>query len=60
MGGNCLIQINVNHAFSAQDLLHQVRAERGVDVAVMAEPYRVPPNHTRWTADPTKEAVAIT
>jgi len=60
MGGNRLIQINVNHTPSAQDLLHQVMAERGVDVAVVAEPYRVPPNHTSWAADPTREAVAIT
>jgi len=35
-------------------------AERGVDIAVVAEPYRVQPRHSRWTADDTKSAVAIT
>jgi len=60
MGGNRLIQINVNHSPSAQDLLCQVMAEWGVDIAVVAEPYRVPPNHPRWAADTTREAVAIT
>jgi len=60
MRGNRLIQINVNHAPSAQDLLHQVMAERGVDIAVLAEPYRVPPNNTRWASDPTREEAAIT
>jgi len=60
MGGNRLILSNVNHTPSAQDLLHQVMAERGVDVAVVAEPYRVPPGHPRWVADPSGKAVAIT
>jgi len=57
MEGNRLIQANVNHSPSAQDLLHQVMAERGVDIAVVAEPYRVPPNHTGWAADITKLAI---
>jgi len=60
MGGNRLVQINLNHTPSAQDLLHQVMAERGVDIAVIAEPYSVPRDHARWIADPTGEAVAIT
>jgi len=60
MGGNRLILINVNHAPSAQDLLHQVMAERGVNIAIVAEPHRVPPDHPRWTADSSREAVAIT
>jgi len=59
MGGNRLIQINTNHTSSAQDLLHQVMAERGVDLAIVAEPYRFPPNNTRWAADITKDAVVI-
>jgi len=60
MGGNRIIQVNANHASFAQDLLHQVMAERGMDLAVVAEPYRVPPNHPRWASDPSKKAVAIT
>jgi len=60
MGGNRLIQINVNHASSAQDLLHQVMVEKGVDIAVVAEPYRVPPGHSRWVSDPTGKDVALT
>jgi len=54
------VLININHAPSAQDLLHQFMAERGVNVAVVAEPHRVPPDHARWTADASKSAVAIT
>jgi len=67
MERNRLIQINVNHTPSAQDLLHQVMAERGVDIAVVTEPYRVPTDHTRWAADkkswrrwPLAPTVAIT
>jgi len=48
MGGNRLLQSNINHA---QDLLYQTMAERGVDIAVMAEPYRVPPNNGRWASE---------
>jgi len=59
MGGNRLIQINVNHTPFAHDLLQQVMAERGVDLAVVAEPHRVPPDHPRWMADKTRKAVAL-
>jgi len=47
-GGHRLILINVNHTPSAQDLLYQVIAERGVNIAVVAKLYRVPPDHPRW------------
>lgn len=36
-----LIQANINHAAAAQDLL-QTMAEKGIDIALMSEPYRVP------------------
>jgi len=60
MGSNRLLQSNVNHAPSAQDLLLQTMAERGVDLAIMAEPYRVPPGHSSWASDPTGREVALT
>jgi len=60
MGSNRLIQSNVNHAPSAQDLLLQTMAERGVEIAVVAEPHRVPPDRSDWASDPTKKEVALT
>jgi len=60
MGSNRLLQSNVNHTPSAQDLLLQSMAEWGVKIAVVAEPYRVPPNHSSWASDPTGREVALT
>lgn len=37
-----IIQANVNHSASAQDLLLQAMAEHGTGLAVIAEPYRIP------------------
>jgi len=60
MAHNRLILINVNHTPSAQDLLLQDMAERGVDIAVVTEPYWVPKNHTGWFSDRDGDKVAIT
>lgn len=49
MGRNHLIlQANTNHCRAAQDLLVQTMADWLVDVAVVAEPYRIP---DRWLGD---------
>lgn len=37
----CIIQANINHSASAQDLLLQAIAECGMGLAVVAEPYRI-------------------
>ena len=37
-----IVQINLNHSARAQDLLLQTMAERGLGLAVAAEPYRIP------------------
>jgi len=48
---NLLLQINLNHARHAQALLEQVMAERKAGLAVIAEPYRIPPNDPRWISN---------
>ena len=51
----CIIQVNLNHSASAQDLLLQAMAERGLGpLAVVAEPYRVPQHN--GTGDTTGRA----
>lgn len=48
LGHRRIIQANINHCRSAQDLLLQSMAEWGVDIAVVAEPYLVP---VTWLGD---------
>ncbi|XP_063372200.1 uncharacterized protein LOC134660395 [Cydia amplana] len=45
-----ILQANINHCAGAQDLLLQSMAQWSIDVAVVAEPYYVPPSHN-WAAD---------
>ncbi|XP_072934924.1 uncharacterized protein [Epargyreus clarus] len=45
-----LLQANINHCRAAQDLLVQSMAEWLIDVAVVAEPYFVPPTGN-WVGD---------
>ncbi|XP_013174634.1 PREDICTED: uncharacterized protein LOC106123043, partial [Papilio xuthus] len=52
-----LLQTNTNHSARAQDLLMQCLAEWRIDVAVVAEPYFVPPQPS-WSGD-TEGSVAI-
>ena len=40
-----IIQTNANHSSVAQDLLLQTMAEMDIGLAVVAEPYRVPPSN---------------
>ncbi|XP_073962951.1 uncharacterized protein [Choristoneura fumiferana] len=52
-----LLQTNSNHSARAQDLFMQVLAEWRIDVAVVAEPYYVPPQQN-WVGD-TEGLVAV-
>jgi Endonuclease/Exonuclease/phosphatase family. len=54
-----VIQANLNHARGAQDLLVHTIAERGVGLAVAAEPYRVP-DHPNWVGDTLGSVVIAT
>lgn len=46
-------QINLNHCDTAQQLLWQSTTETRCDVAIIAEPYQVPPDNGNWVADRT-------
>ncbi|XP_072757032.1 uncharacterized protein [Anoplolepis gracilipes] len=52
-----LLQANINHSARAQDLLMQHLAEWNIELAVVAEPYYVPPRNN-WKRD-TCGSVAI-
>lgn len=43
-----MLQINLNHARRAQDLLAQFMNERDASVAIISEPYRVPAGDPQW------------
>lgn len=47
-----ILQGNLNHAAGAQNVFMQSMAELSIDIAVAAEPYRVPPSGSpSWAAD---------
>lgn len=46
-----VIQINLNHCDTAQILLQQAVAEQNCDVAIISEPYRIPPGDGNWISD---------
>ena len=50
-----LIQINLNHCEAAQDLLSQTIYEKGIEAAIISEPYRNNKSGA-WTADETGKA----
>jgi len=56
---NRLLQVNLNHARAAQDLLDQMAAERDVNIMVVSEPYRVPPDNPLWAASRTGFEVEV-
>ena len=58
MQGLLLLQANLNHSVGAQDLFVQTLTEWNIDMAVAAEPYRVPV-HPNWAGD-EDGSVAIT
>uniref|UniRef100_A0A182IE95 Endonuclease/exonuclease/phosphatase domain-containing protein n=1 Tax=Anopheles arabiensis TaxID=7173 RepID=A0A182IE95_ANOAR len=51
-----VVQINLNHCETAQDLLSQVLIEEEADIAIISEPYRAPIGSTNWVADKTGAA----
>lgn len=51
-----IIQLNLNHCELAQDLLRQSVAEIKLDVALISEPYKVPPNNGNWVTDKARMA----
>lgn len=53
-----MIQLNLNHCETAQQLLWQFIAEKDCDVAILSDPYRVPAGNGNWISDRTK-SVAI-
>ena len=46
-----ITQLNLNHCYVAQQLLWQSTTETKCDVAIIAEPYRVPLDNGNWVAD---------
>ncbi|XP_041451716.1 uncharacterized protein LOC121405175 [Drosophila obscura] len=54
-----LIQLNLNHCRAAQDLLKQTVRERGSEVAILSEPYRVP-SCSDWATDRSGRATLWT
>ena len=55
-----VVQLNLNHCDAAQQLLYQSVAEWKVDVAILADPYRVPTGNGNWVADKSKSAAICT
>lgn len=53
-----VIQLNLNHCDTAQQLLWQSVVEKGCDVALLSDPYRIPAGNRNWVADP-RGSVAI-
>lgn len=49
-----IVQVNLNHCDTAQQLLWQSVAEHKCDVAIISEPYRIPPGNGNWTSDRAK------
>lgn len=51
-----VVQINLNHCELANDLLKQAIIEEKYDVALIAEPYRVPIKDGSWVTDKSGSA----
>lgn len=56
--GARFIQANLNHSSAAQDLLVQTMNEWLIQVAIIAEPYRIPPRDN-WVGDLTGTAAIV-
>lgn len=46
-----VVQINLNHCDTAQQLLCQSTKEAKCDVAIISDPYRIPSGNGNWVAD---------
>lgn len=53
------LQANLNYARQAQDLFLHALAERNCGLGIVAEPYRVPENHTMWMASLSGRAAIL-
>lgn len=53
-------QLNLNHCEAAQQLLWQSASESSIDIALLSDPYRIPPNNGNWVADKAKKAAICT
>ena len=51
-----VIQLNLNHCETAQLLLCQIVVEMKCDVAIIADPYRIPSANANWIGDKSKAA----
>lgn len=51
-----MIQLNLNHCDTAQQLLFQTVVEKKCDIALLSEPYQVPEGNRNWLSDPPKAA----
>lgn len=50
-----VIQINLNHCQTAQDILTKMVKDEGADVVLISEPYKIPENNV-WICDKTRSA----
>lgn len=46
-----ILQANLNHARQAQNLFCHTLDERGIGLAIAAEPYKVPARNSNWVGD---------
>lgn len=51
-----MIQLNLNHCETAQQLLWQSIVEVKGDVAILSDPYQIPTGNANWISDSTKTA----
>ncbi|CAB0041809.1 unnamed protein product [Trichogramma brassicae] len=51
-----ILQLNLNHCRSAQNLLSQTVRELGISVAIVCDQYKNPGPHYTWIADSNKQA----
>lgn len=54
-----IVQINLNHCETAQDILTKTIEDEGADVVLISEPYRIPDNDV-WTCDISRTAAIWT
>lgn len=54
-----IVQVNLNHARRAQDLLMQLLDERDSGLAIVSEPYRIPAGNPNWVGSPDGSAAIV-
>ncbi len=53
-------QLNLNHCYAAQQLLYQAASESRSDIAIVSDPYCIPPGNGNWVADKSSTAAICT